>query len=169
MNGSQMRSVSPLLNMVRSAHTIAISATSCGQWRSGPTRANPTHVLHSAPPISGFRRSHRAIRSCPKTHRRRFAYQRSNSAANHQIVTKVFQPQQPTSLPTRAGAARLLFIQCDRESEGIVEIRRVGMAAEIRCATTANRTKRGPVETCGSVIRWSRVRAPLAPLGFSLL
>lgn len=44
------------------------------------------------------------------------------SAANHQIVTKVFQPQQPTSVPTRAGAARLLFIQYDRESEGIFEI-----------------------------------------------
>ena len=61
---------------------LTITAHRNGLSRSGPTRANPTHVLHSAPLISGFRRSRRAIRSCPKTRRRRFAYQRSDSAAN---------------------------------------------------------------------------------------
>ena len=63
----------------------ALTSPRCrsGRSRCGPTRANPTHVFPSAPLTSGFRRSGRAIRSCPKTRRRRFADQRSNSAANH--------------------------------------------------------------------------------------
>jgi hypothetical protein len=70
-----------------SAPTPRSPSRQCRNERSpsGPTRVSPTRVLHSAPPISGFRPSRRAIRSCRKPHRRRFAYRRSDRRRVEQL------------------------------------------------------------------------------------